>query len=71
VLADTAYSSKENLRYLQQENIRASISLNPVVYGTREEDTFRYEKETDQVICPAGQASIRKAKTGRKHTGKN
>jgi hypothetical protein len=33
------------------------------VYGTREEDKFQYDKENDEVICPAGHMSIRKAKT--------
>ncbi|MGZ7050123.1 MAG: IS1182 family transposase [Methanobacterium sp.] len=71
VLADTAYSGKENLTFLQTEEIKASIPLNPAVYGTREEDKFQYDKENDEVICPAGHASIRKAKTGRTGTGTN
>lgn len=71
VFADTAYSGKDNLSFLQKEEIKASIPLNPAVYGTREEDPFQYDKENDQVICPAGQPSIRKAKTGRTGTNKN
>ena len=71
VLADTAYSGKENLGFLQKEEIAASIPLNPAVYGTREEDLFQYDKENDEVICPAGHQSIRKAKTGRTGTNKN
>jgi transposase len=62
VLADTAYSSKENLRFLQKEEIDASIPLNPIVYGKREEDLFQYDKENSKVICPAGHPSIRKSK---------
>lgn len=34
VLADTAYSGKDNLSFLQKEEITASIPLNPAVYGT-------------------------------------
>jgi transposase len=71
VLADTAYSGKDNLSYLQKEEIKASIPLNPAVYGTREEDPFQYDKENDEVRCPAGHLSIRKAKTGRTGTSKN
>ncbi|WP_408006191.1 IS1182 family transposase [Pseudalkalibacillus sp. A8] len=71
ILADTAYSSKHNLSYLQQNLITASIPLNPSVYGAREEDNFQYDKERDQVICPAGHHSIRKARTGKKDTGTN
>ena len=71
VMADTAYSGKDNLSFLQKEEIKASIPLNPAVYGTREEDLFQYDKENDEVICPAGHSSIRKAKTGRTGTSKN
>ncbi|WCK55919.1 IS1182 family transposase [Aneurinibacillus sp. Ricciae_BoGa-3] len=71
VLADTAYSAKENLTYLQEKVIVASIPLNPAVYGTREDNHFQYDKENDEVICPAGHSSIRKAKTGKKGQGTN
>jgi hypothetical protein len=71
ILADTAYSGKGNLSFLQTEDIKASIPLSPAVYGTREEDKFQYDKENDEVICPAGHMSIRKAKTGRTGTAKN
>ncbi|WP_445165008.1 transposase [Neobacillus cucumis] len=47
------------------------MTLNPAVYRTREEDLFLYDKENDEVICPAGHPSIRKAKTGRTGTSKN
>ncbi|MEH7506008.1 transposase, partial [Neobacillus drentensis] len=67
----TAYSRKENLTFLQTDEIKASIPLNPAVYGTREDDKFQYDKENDEVICPAGHTSIRKAKTGRTGTGTN
>lgn len=50
ILADKAYSRKDNLSYLQKEEIIASIPLNPAVYGTREEDPFQYDKENDEVI---------------------
>jgi hypothetical protein len=69
VLADTAYSGEGNLSFLQTEEIKASIPLSPAVYGTREDDKFQYDKENDEVICPAGHMRIRKAKTGR--TGKS
>ena len=71
VLADTAYSGKDNLSFLQTDQIKASIPLNPAVYGTREDDPFQYDKENDEVICPAGHSSIRKAKTGRTGTSSN
>jgi transposase len=71
VFADTAYSGKDNLKYLHGEEMKAFIPLNPSVYGTREEDSFRYDKEKDQVQCPAGQWTVKKARTGKKDTGKN
>ncbi|CAG9621030.1 IS1182 family transposase ISBbr1 [Sutcliffiella rhizosphaerae] len=71
VHADTAYSGKDNLSFLQTGEIKASIPLNPAVYGTREEDKFQYDKENDEVLCPAGHTNIRKAKTGKTGTGTN
>lgn len=71
VLADTAYSSKDNLKLIHGQEMKASIPLNPVVYGVKEEDPFQYDKESDKVMCPAGHWSIRKAKTGKKNSGTN
>lgn len=71
VLADTAYSSKDNLRFLQKEEIDASIPLNPIVYGKREEDLFQYDKENSKIICPAGHTSIGKTKKSRQATSRN
>ena len=71
VLADTAYSAKDNLTFMQKETITASIPLNPSVYGMRKEDAFRYDKEVDKVVCPAGHLSIRKARNGKKNEGTN
>ncbi len=59
------------MSYLQKEEIKASIPLNPAVYGTRQDDPFQYDKENDEVICPAGHSSIRKAKTGKTGTSTN
>jgi hypothetical protein len=67
VFADTAYSSKDNLSFLQTENIKANIPLNPIVYGQRKDDLFRYDKECDKVICPAGHYSIRRTKKNPKN----
>ena len=47
VLADAAYSSKENLGYMEQENITAVTPLNPIVLngGKREVEGFEYNKD--------------------------
>jgi transposase len=73
VLADTAYSSSDNLKLLQQENVIATIPLNPSVYGSNGtgEDGFSYIKDADAMQCPAGHLSVRKAKQGKKGAKKN
>ena len=73
VLADTAYSRSDNLKLLQQQDITATIPLNPAVHGAREmnDDSFNYVKDADAVQCPAGHLSIRKARQGKKDTGTN
>lgn len=72
VLADTAYSRVENLKLLQEQEITATIPLNPSVYVDEDkEDRFSYIKDADAVQCPAGHLSIRKAKQGKKGVGKN
>ena len=69
VLADAAYSSKENLGYMEQENITAVTPLNPIVLngGKREVEGFEYNKDAGQMRCPAGHLSVRKARTGKKN----
>ena len=73
VLADAAYSSKENLGYMEQENITAVTPLNPIVLngGKREVEGFEYNKDAGQMRCPAGHLSVRKARTGKKNQKKN
>ena len=73
VLADAAYSSKENLGYMEQENITAVTPLNPIVLngGKREVEGFEYNKDAGQMRCPAGHLSVRKARTGKKNQKTN
>ena len=73
VLADGAYSSKENLEYLEKEVITAVTPLNPIVLngGKRETEGFEYNKDADQMRCPAGHLSVRKARTGKKNQKRN
>lgn len=40
----------------------AASPLSFLIAEGREEDPFRYDKEKDQVQCPAGQWTIKKAK---------
>ena len=73
VLADAAYSSKENLEYMEKEDITAVTPLNPIVLngGKRETEGFEYNKDAGQMRCPAGHLSVRKARTGKKNQKKN
>ena len=73
LLADAAYSSKENLEYMKQEHITAVTPLNPMVLNSekRETEGFEYNKDAGQMRCPAGHLSIRKARTGKKNQKQN
>lgn len=70
IIADTAYSGKDNLAEMKSKKIQPVVPLNPVVHngGSRQEG-FTYNKDADFVICPAGQNSIRKAVQGSKKSG--
>ncbi|MGL4373226.1 MAG: transposase, partial [Turicibacter sp.] len=69
VLADGAYSGKDNLTYMEKNNITAVTPLNPNVMngGKRENQGFEYNKDAGQMRCPAGELSHRKARTGKKN----
>lgn len=73
VLADAAYSSKNNLEYMDKEGIKAIPPLNPIVLngGKRETEGFEYNKDAGQMRCPAGHLSIKKARTGKKNQKRN
>lgn len=70
LLGDTAYSGKENLKELGEKNIQTIVPLNPIVHeGSSKQQGFSYNKDADVMICPAGQASTRKAIQGSKEKG--
>jgi len=72
VIADTAYSGKDNLAEMKSKGIKPVVPLNPVVHnGGLKQEGFEYNKDADFVICPAGQHSIRKAVQGSKQSGKS
>ena len=73
VLADAAYSNKDNLEYMDKEGITAITPLNPIVLNgrKREVEGFEYNKDAGQMRCLAGHLSIRKARTGKKNQNKN
>lgn len=75
VIGDSAYSGKENLilKDKDDQSIKIVAKLNPTItQGCRKEkDKFDYNKDADMFVCPAGHLSIRKARQGKKDTGKN
>lgn len=72
IMADTAYSSKDNLAEMKSKGIRPVVPLNPVVHnGGLRQEGFEYNKDADFVICPAGEHSIRKAVRGSKKSGES
>lgn len=68
IIADAAYSGKDNIIMAQDSNRHLVAKLNPgVSKGHRsEEDKFEFNKDSEMVVCPAGHQAIRKARTGRK-----
>lgn len=70
IIADTAYSGKDNLVEMKKETIQPVVPLNPIVHhGGERQEGFEYNKDADFVICPAGQHSTRKAMQGSKQSG--
>lgn len=63
VIADTAYSGKDNLAYMNAHEIKPIVPLHPVVHnGQGNLPGFDYNKDADIVTCPAGHKHTRKEK---------
>ncbi len=79
VIADRAYSGKDNLKFANQEdeegnkNFKLVSKLNPgITEGNRKDNHgFIYNKDADMMQCPTGELSVRKAVTGEKNIGQN
>lgn len=59
VIADTAYSGRDNIIYTSARGIRLVSRLNPVLDGTRGETGFTYNKDAGTMVCPAGHLATR------------
>lgn len=60
VIADTAYSTLENLKDAQSNDYKLISKLNPsIIKGTRSEDGFIFNKDADTMQCPAGHLAIK------------
>jgi transposase len=72
IIADKAYSGKDNLAKMKAETITPVVPLHPIVHeGGERQEGFEYNKDADFVVCPAGEHSIRRAVQGSKQTGKS
>ncbi len=73
IIADAAYSGKENLELAAPQQIKVVAKLNPsITQGFRkDENKFDYNKDADMFTCPAGHLAIRKARQGKKGIGQN
>lgn len=73
VVGDTAYSEKNNIHYVKENELQLVAKLNPVITdGTRpKEKEFEFNKDADLFVCPAGHLATRKARTGKKGQGRN
>lgn len=61
VVADTAYSTIENLQEAKEKNFSLVSKLNPcITKGNRPEDEFYFNKDADTMQCPAGHLAIKK-----------
>jgi transposase len=73
IIGDSAYSGKENLELMGEQDIKVVAKLNPTItQGVRkDQDRFDYNKDAGMFICPAGHLAIRKSRGGKKNAGTN
>jgi transposase len=74
ITGDSAYSSKGNLEYAREREIKLTSKLNPVIPNGsgRAAAGFVYNKGAGMFQCPPGNLSVRKAAGGEKNnTDKN
>lgn len=62
VIADSAYSEKDNIEYAEGKFRLVSRLIPAVSRGLRkDEDKFEYNKDAGMYVCPAGHMAIKKA----------
>ena len=72
VIADTAYSTLDNLKDAKEKNYKLISKLNPnVADGMRSDDGFIFNKDADMMQCPAGHLAITKHYEKRANARKN
>ena len=72
VIADTAYSTLDNLKDAKANDYKLISRLNPkVANGMRSEDGFVFNKDADTMQCPAGHLATEHYYEKRAYTRKN
>jgi len=73
VIGDTAYSEKDNIQYVNRNELKLVAKLNPnITHGIRKkEEEFEFNKDAGMYVCKAGHIAIRKARTGKKGINDN
>lgn len=73
VIGDSAYSEKDNLSYVKNENIELISKLHPLITnGNRKpENIFEFNKDAGMFVCPAGHLAVKKHKETRKNNKRN
>lgn len=73
VLADKAYSIKDNLEYTNERNIKLYSALNKSIghEAINKIKGFEYNKDADMYICPAGHMATNKKRNAKKNQGEN
>lgn len=73
IIGDAAYSEKGNIELAKREEIQLVAKLNPsVTQGRRKkEEEYEFNKDAGMYVCKAGHMAIKKARQGKKNTGKN
>lgn len=62
LVADAAYGSKTNFTSLAAQEITAYIPVNGAAYTSLPDPRFTYNKDSDEMICPAGHPSYRRSR---------
>lgn len=73
VIGDTAYSSKDNLKYMKESEKKLISRLHPIITNGKRErgKEFEFNKDANMYVCPAGHLAIKKLVKKRKDSSKN
>ncbi|AST89972.1 IS1182 family transposase [Sutcliffiella cohnii] len=73
VVGDTAYSSKDNLQYMNENEKQLISRLHPIITnGNRKRGKeFEFNKDANMYVCPAGHLANKKSVKKRQDTSQN